>query len=60
MLKIKVKEAGSIDKAIKQLRTKIRNTKQMQNLRSQKEFTKPSVKKRQALKKAIYRNQLDK
>ena len=60
MLKVNVKEAGGIDKAIKQLRNKVRDTKQLQGLRERKEFTKPSVKKRQALKKAIYRNTLNK
>jgi len=53
MLKVEVKH-GKIDKALKVLKNKIRNTKQNQELRERKEFTKKSVKRRKQKMKAIY------
>ena len=53
MLIVKVDNTG-IDRAIKKLRNKIRNTKQLDLLRSRQEYTKPSVKKRLTKKKAQY------
>ena len=52
MLIIKV-DKGGIEKAIKKLRRKVRNVKQINKLRENKQFTKPSVKKR--LQKQPYR-----
>ena len=37
---------GNIDQALKKLKTKVRNTKQVQFLRDRQEFTKPSVSRR--------------
>ncbi len=54
MLKIEVKNE-KIDNALKILKQKVRNTKQNEELRSRKEFTKNSVKKRQEKKSAIYK-----
>lgn len=51
MLIVKV-DNGGIDKAIKKLRNKIKNTKQINLLRERQEFTKPSVKKRLQKQKA--------
>jgi small subunit ribosomal protein S21 len=51
MLIVKV-DNGGIDKAIKKLRNKIKNTKQINLLRDRQEFTKPSVKKRLQKQKA--------
>lgn len=45
---------GSIDKAIKQLKRKVYQTKQMLELRKRKEYVKPSVKRNEQLKKAKY------
>lgn len=53
MLIVKVDKSG-IDRAIKKLRNKVRDTKQVQILRSNTEFVKPSVKKRLQKKKAQY------
>jgi small subunit ribosomal protein S21 len=55
MLIIKVKkDKGGIEAAIKKLRSKVRRTKQLNQLRERKQYTKPSVKKRLQKQKAIY------
>lgn len=54
MLIIKVKDGEKIDRALKRLKRKFRDTKVLQTLRDKKEFTKPSVLKRQQIKKAQY------
>ena len=46
---------GNIEKALKDLKRKVSKTKQLQQLRDRKEFKKPSVEKRDTLKKAIYK-----
>ena len=53
MLIVKV-DKGGVEKAIKKLRSKVRNTKQIKQLRERQEFTKPSVKNRLKKQKAIY------
>lgn len=58
MLIIKV-DKGGIEKAIKKLRRKIRNVKQTNMLRENKQFTKPSVKKRLQKQKAVYVQKLN-
>lgn len=54
MLIIKVKEGEKIDRALKRLKRKYRNTKVLQNLRENRYYTKPSVAKRKQLQKASY------
>ena len=54
MLIVKVKN-GNINKALKVLKQKVRNTKQNQELRERKEYTKDSVKKRKQKLDAIYK-----
>ncbi|MFO7702224.1 30S ribosomal protein S21 [Psychroflexus maritimus] len=54
MLIIKVKDGEKIDRALKRLKRKFRDTRVLQTLRDKKEFTKPSVLKRQKIKKAQY------
>lgn len=54
MLIVKVKEGEKIDRALKRLKRKYRNTKVLQNLRANRYFTKPSVTKRQQNQKAAY------
>lgn len=49
---------GNIEKALKDLKRKVSKTKQLQQLRDRKEFKKPSVEKRDILKKAIYKQQV--
>ncbi|WP_047788650.1 30S ribosomal protein S21 [Tenacibaculum mesophilum] len=55
MLIIQVKEGENIDRAIKRYRRKYRNTKVLQEIRDRKEYTKPSVSRREQLKKAQYK-----
>jgi small subunit ribosomal protein S21 len=54
MLIIDVKGADSLERALKILKRKTIDTKQLQNLRDRKEFVKPSVKKRSEINKAKY------
>ena len=53
MLIIEV-DKGNIEKALKQYKIKVRNTKQINHLRDQQDFTKPSAKKRLKMQKAKY------
>jgi len=52
MLIIEVKDG--IDKALKRYKRKFESTKILKQLRERKEFTKPSIKKRNEIKKAIH------
>ena len=54
MLIIPVKEGENIDRALKRFKRKFDRTKTMRNLRERKQFTKPSIKKRQQNIKAQY------
>ena len=54
MIIIKVKNASSIEQALKQYKFKIYKTKQTEQLRDRQEFTKKSVKNRNQVNKAIY------
>ncbi len=54
MLIIKIKNEN-LEGALKILKQKVRNTRQNEELRSRKEFTKKSVKNRQQKIKAIYK-----
>ena len=54
MIIIKVKNASSIEQALKQYKFKFYKTKQTEKLRERQEFTKKSVKKRSQVNKAIY------
>lgn len=54
MIIIKVKNASSIEQALKQYKFKIYKTKQTEQLRDRQEFTKKSVKRRSKINKAIY------
>lgn len=55
MLLVNVKEIGSIDRALKVLKKKFDKTKTLKELRDRKEFKKPSVKRRDEIKNAVYR-----
>ena len=50
MLKVPVVK-GNINRALKDFKKKFRDTKTLQKLRDRKEYTKPSVEKRQAKEK---------
>lgn len=54
MLIVIVKK-NNIEKAIKELKSKVIRTRQNSHLNNRKEFTKKSVERRQTLQKAIYR-----
>lgn len=54
MLIIERKEGESIDRTLKRYKRKYRDTKIRKELRNRKEFTKPSVKRRNEVLKAKY------
>ena len=58
MLIVKLNKKTSIEKALKQLKSKVIRTKQMRELRERKQFTKPSEKRRLQIQKAKYIQQL--
>jgi len=53
MIKVNVKN-GNIESALKFLKRKVRNTKQTNELRERKTYTKPSEERRESKKKSIY------
>ena len=55
MLVIDVKDNESIDRALKRYKRKVRRTRQLQELRQRKQFTKPSVRRRNEVLKAVYK-----
>ena len=57
MLIIEVKDSENIDKALKRYKRKFQSTRQMRELRSRKEFVKPSVTRRKELLKAKYKSE---
>jgi small subunit ribosomal protein S21 len=57
MLIIPVKEGESIEKALKKFKRKVDKTGLIRNLRNRQKFTKPSIVRREEIKKAIYSNQ---
>lgn len=54
MIIIPVKEGQNIDKALKKYKRKFEKTGVVKELRERQKYTKPSVKKRQTVLKAIY------
>jgi small subunit ribosomal protein S21 len=54
MLIVKVDSKGNIERALKELKSKVIKTKQSAKLFERKEFVKPSVKKRSEIQKASY------
>ncbi len=58
MLIIPVKEGENIERAIKKYKKKFEKTKVMRELRNRREFTKPSVSKRQERIRAAYKQRL--
>ncbi len=57
MLVINVKEEESIDRALKRYKRKVHSTKLIKELRNRQQFTKPSVKRRNEVLNAVYREQ---
>lgn len=58
MLIIPVKEGENIERALKKYKKKFDRTKVVRELRARKQFTKPSVLRREEIKKAAYIQQL--
>lgn len=56
MLSIPVKENDNIERCLKRFKKKFDRTKKMKELRSRREFVKPSIVNREMMKKAIYKN----
>ena len=56
MLIIHVDHGEGIDRALKRYKNKHRHTRQMDELKKRKHFTKPSVKRRSEVLKATYKN----
>jgi small subunit ribosomal protein S21 len=56
MLSIPVKENDNIERCLKRFKKKFDRTKKMKELRSRREFVKPSLTNREAKKKAVYKN----
>ncbi len=54
MIVIPIKEGENIERALKKFKRKFEKTGAMRELRSRQAFTKPSVKRREEVKKAIY------
>jgi small subunit ribosomal protein S21 len=54
MIIIEVKNGENLDKALKQLKSKVIKTKQNQLLVKKKEYIKKSVRRRNEIQKAIY------
>ncbi len=58
MLIIPVKEGENIERAIKKYKKKFEKTKVMRELRERREFTKPSIIKRQEKIRAAYKQRM--
>ena len=54
MLIVKINQGENLERALKTLKSKVIKTKQNQILFERKEYTKPSIKKRSEILKAIY------
>lgn len=58
MLSIPVKENDNIERCLKRFKKKFDRTKKMKELRSRREFVKPSIVNREIRKNAAYKNSL--
>ena len=58
MIVIPIKEGENIERALKKFKRKFEKTGAMRELRSRQAFSKPSVIRREQVKKAIYIEQL--
>ena len=58
MLQIPVKEGENIERALKKYKKKFERTKILRELRARKEFVKPSVRRREELIKAAYKEKM--
>jgi len=58
MLIIDSKDCENIDKALKKYKKKFEKSKTLLHLRDRQSFTKPSVKRREEVLKAVYKQQI--
>jgi small subunit ribosomal protein S21 len=58
MIIVPVKEGENIDRALKKFKRKFEKTGVIRELRSRQAFIKPSVRRREEVKKAVYVQQL--
>ncbi len=58
MLIIDSKDCENIDKALKKYKKKFEKSKALMQLRERQSFTKPSVKRRAEVLKAVYKQQM--
>jgi small subunit ribosomal protein S21 len=58
MLIIDSKDSENIDKALKKYKKKFEKSKVLLQLRERQAFTKPSIKRRSEVLKAVYRQQI--
>jgi small subunit ribosomal protein S21 len=54
MIIVPVKEGENIERALKKFKRKFEKTGIIKELRDRQEFTKPSVKRREQVKRAVY------
>ncbi len=58
MLIVPVKEGENIERALKKFKKKFERTGAVKQLRARQQFTKPSILRREEIKKAIYKEKL--
>jgi small subunit ribosomal protein S21 len=58
MLVVQVKEGESLEKALKKFKKKFEKTGVVKALRERQKFTKPSVRRRETVIKAVYKQKL--
>lgn len=59
MLIIDSKDCENIDKALKKYKKKFEKSRVLMQLRERQSYTKPSIKRRTEVLKAVYRQQMD-
>lgn len=60
MIIVKIENKTTLENALKQLKNKVIKTRQAKNLLFRKEYKKKSVERREEIKKAIYKEKLNK
>jgi len=58
MLIIEVKDGESIERALRRYKRKYRNSKMIREMRKRREYKKPSVRRRNEIQKAVYRERI--
>ncbi len=58
MIEVEVKKNESIDQALKRFKRRFQKARIMQEIRRRREYVKPSVRRRNEILKAIYREKM--